>query len=170
MKRRYLYVLLFGVPSLLVSFIISLLLFGAAAGVLWIFVFGDSPWPPSAEKILAAVFFVACSSLWVAFMSVAFIAGKKQEEYASLNVKHVMASVGTTLLAVLIIMLHQWGSGNIGPKSDSVLCSELCQEKGFAASGMLPRDAGAPTCSCFDAQGREAVKVPMADIAAGRRE
>jgi hypothetical protein len=168
MKRRYLYVLLFGVPSLLVSIIISLLLFGAAAGVLWIFVFGDNPWPPSAEKALAAVFFVACLTLWVAFMSVAFIAGKKQEESASLNVKHVIASAGATALAVLFMVLHQWSTGNVGPKSDSVLCSELCREKGFAGSGMPPRDAGAPTCSCFDAQGREAVKVPMGDVAAGR--
>ena len=56
MKRRYLYVLIFGVPALLVSVIISFLLFGAAAGVLWIFVFGDNPWPAFAGKMLTAVF------------------------------------------------------------------------------------------------------------------
>jgi hypothetical protein len=168
MKRRYLYILLFGVPALLVAILISLFLFGAAAGVLWIFVFGDNPWPASAEKMLAAVFFVGCLALWIAFMSIAFIAGKKQEAYTSLNAKHVMASAGTTVLIILVMVLHQWSVGNIGARSDSALCSEFCVEKGFAGSGMPPRDAGTPTCSCFDAQGRETVKLPMRDVAAGR--
>jgi len=168
MKKRYLYVLLFGVPAFLVSIIISLFLFGATAGVLWIFVFGDSPWPPFAERILTAVFGVACLTLWIAFMFVAFIAGKNQEAYASLNWKHVLASVGTPLVAVLCAVLYQWSVGNIGGKSESGLCSEFCQEKGYVGSGMPPRNAGAPTCSCFDAQGREGVKVPMEDVTAGR--
>lgn len=69
MKRRYLYVLLFGVPALLASIIISFLLFGAAAGILWIFVLGDNPWPSSTDNMLTAMFVLACVMLWVAFMS-----------------------------------------------------------------------------------------------------
>jgi len=99
---------------------------------------------------------------------VAFIAGKNQEAYASLNRKHVLASVGTTLVAVLSVALYQWSVGNIGRKSETGLCSEFCQGKGYVGSGMPPRNAGAPTCSCFDAQGREAVKVPMEEVTAGR--
>jgi hypothetical protein len=164
MKKRYLYVLLFAVPALLASIIISLLLFGAAAGILWIFVFGDNPWPSSADNILTAMLILACMTLWVFFMSAAYVAGKKQEEHTALNVKHVLASAGATALLVLLAGLHQWGVGNIGPKSDDVLCSDFCRDKGFAGSGMPPRDAGAATCSCFDAQGREAVKVPMREV------
>jgi len=163
-----LYVLLFGVPALLVAILISLVLFGAAAGVLWIFVFGDNPWPEPAETMLAAVFFIGCLALWIAFMSIAFIAGKKQEAYAPLNAKHVMVSAGTTVLVLLTMVLHQWSVGNIGTKSETVLCSEFCAERGFAGSSMPPRDARTPTCSCFDAQGRETVKVPMQDVRAGR--
>ena len=52
MKRRYVYVLLFATPAFLASIIVSLLLFGAAAGVLWLFVFGDNPWPSLPTKCL----------------------------------------------------------------------------------------------------------------------
>lgn len=166
MKRRYLYVLLFGVPALLASIIISILLFGAVAGILWIFVLGDNPWPSSADNMLTAMLALACMILWVAFMSAAYVAGKKQEEHATLSAKHVMASAGATALLVLLVVLHQLGVGNIGTKSDGVLCSEFCWDKGFAGSVMPPRDAGAATCSCLDTQGGEAVKVPMGDVTA----
>ena len=43
MKRRYLYSILVCVPGPVVSLIITLVVFGAAAGVLWIFIFGDNP-------------------------------------------------------------------------------------------------------------------------------
>jgi len=167
MKRRYLYVLLFGVPALLASVIISVLLFAAAAGVLWIFVFGDNPWPSSADTMLTTIFVLAFATLWLALMSVAYVAGKKQEQHAALNTRHVMGAAGTTALLVLLVVSHQWRVGNIGTKSDGVLCTEFCRDKGFAGSGMPPRDAGPAICSCFDAQGRETVKVPMADITTG---
>ena len=170
MKRRYLYVLLFGAPALLASSIVSVLVFAAAAGVLWLFVFGDNPWPSFANNMLAVIFIFACMMLWVAFLSVAYVVGKKQESNAALNAKHVIASAGAMALLVLLVALHQWSVGNIGPETDGLLCSEFCRGKGFAGSSMPPRDAGAATCSCFDAQGREAVKVPMGDITAERRK
>ena len=164
MKRRHLYVLLFSVPALLASVIISFLLFGAAAGVFWIFVFGDNPWPSSASNLLTAVLLLACVILWVALMSVAYVAGKRQEEHTALNARHVLASAGATALLALLVVLHQWGVGNIGAKPDGALCSAFCRDKGYAGSSMPPRDAGALTCSCFDAQGRKAMKVPMGDV------
>ena len=128
-------------------------LFGAAAGILWIFVFGDNPWPPFAGNILAVMIVLVCLTLWVVFMYAAYVVGKKQEAHASLNAKHVMASVGATALLVLLVVLHQWGVGNIGTKSDSVLCSEFCRGKGFSGSGMPPENAGGATCLCFDTHG-----------------
>ena len=168
LKRRYLYVLLFGLPALLASIIISFLLFGAAAGILWIFVFGDNPWPSFAGNMLAVMIVLVCLTLWVVFMYAAYVVGKKQEAHASLNAKHVMASVGATVLLVLLVVLHQWGVGNIGTKSNRVLCSEFCRDKGFSGSGLPPRNAGEATCLCFDAQGHEAVKVPMRDVTKGQ--
>jgi hypothetical protein len=44
MRRRYLYVLMFSVPALLASLMMSVAVLGTAAGVLWLFVYGDDPW------------------------------------------------------------------------------------------------------------------------------
>jgi ABC-type multidrug transport system fused ATPase/permease subunit len=170
MKRRYLYLLLFGVPTFLASVIISLLLFGAVAGALWLFVLGDNPWPSTVNSMLVAMLILACMTLWVAFMSVAYVAGKKQEAHVAMNTKHVVVSAGATALLVLLVVSHQWSVGNIGARSDGLLCSEYCRDKGFVGSGMQPRNTGAATCSCFDAQGREAAKVPMSDVTAEQRK
>ncbi len=45
MKKRYLYTLLFLVPGLFVSLLITLAVFAAVFGALWLYVFGDSTWP-----------------------------------------------------------------------------------------------------------------------------
>lgn len=168
MKKRYLYVLLFGVPALLAAMIVSVLLFATAAGVLWIFVFGDEPWPSSADALLTSVLVLVCVALWLALTSVAYVYGKRQEGRGALNTRHVTASTAATALLVLLVLAHQRGVGNIGPQSDSALCSEFCRSRGFAGSGMPSRDAGAPTCSCFDTQGREAAKVPMTEVTSRR--
>ena len=168
LKRRYLYVLLFGLPALLASIVISFLLLGAAAGILWIFVFGDNPWPSFAGNMLAVMLVLVCLALWVVFISAAYVVGKKQEGHASLNTWHMMASVGATALLVLLVVLHQWGVGNIGTKSYGVLCSEFCRGKGFSGSGLPPRNAGEATCICFDTQGREALQVPIREVTEGQ--
>jgi hypothetical protein len=166
MKRRYLYVLLFAVPAFLAAIIISLLLFGVVAGALWLFVFGDNPWPSSAGNVPVALFLLVCMALWIAFISAAYIAGKRQEARAAINAWHLAASAGATALLVFGIAMHQWSVGNIGARSSGRLCSEFCQCKGFAGSGMPPGDTGEETCSCYDARGGEAVKIPLADITA----
>jgi hypothetical protein len=45
MKKRYLHALLFGIPGV---FIVGVIL-----GVLWLFIFGDDPWPLTPETILS---------------------------------------------------------------------------------------------------------------------
>jgi len=154
---------------LFTAIITSFLLFGAAAGVLWIFVFGDNPWSSYVSTLLTALLVLAVATLWIALMSAAYVVGKKQEEHAVLNAKHVMAAAAATALLMLLVVSYQWRVGNIGTKSDGMLCSSFCQDKGFPSSGMPPRDAGVATCSCFDAQGRETVKAPMVDVVLGPR-
>lgn len=168
MKRRYLYLLLFGVPILFAATVIAFALFGAAAGVLWLFVAGDNPWPSVADTFLAAVFVVAFAASSLALAYQAYTVGRQQEVRGSLDGRHVLAAVGVALLLLLSIGFYQWRVGNIGPRSDTLLCSEFCRGQGFAGSGMPPRDAGAAACSCYDAQGREVVKVPMESVAPRR--
>jgi hypothetical protein len=104
------------------------------------------------------------------FVVIGFIAGKKLEADPALNYRHVLVSVVATTLPVVLIVLHQLSVGNVGPTSAGVLCSQYCSGKGYAASGMPPRDSGESACICFDERGREAVKVPLESITAIRQK
>lgn len=164
MKKRFLYALLFGLPGFFVSGIISLLVFGASVGVLWLFVFGDNPWPSSIDTILPILFMFAFLLLWVGSIAIGYAIGKRLEANPVLNKNHILISMGLTGLFILFIVLQQFSVGNIGPKSDSVLCSDYCIQQGYAGSGMPPRDSGDRTCSCYDSAGKEALKVPLDEI------
>ena len=164
MKRRYLYLLLFSVPIVLASAVVAFAVFGAAAGIVWLFLAGDTPWPPAADILLGAVFVLAFAASALAFTSWAYAVGRQAEASAALNGTHVWAAVGATVLLLLGIAAYQWHVGNLGPKTDGVRCADFCQAEGFAGSGMPPRHAGAATCTCFDPQGREALNVPMGEV------
>lgn len=164
MKKRFLYALLFGLPGFFVSGIISLFVFGASMGVLWLFVFGDNPWPSSIDTILPIVFMLAFLLLWVGSIAIGYAIGKRLEANPTLNRNHILISVGLTGLFILLIVLQQFSAGNIGPKSDGVLCSDYCMQQGYAGSGMPPQNSGDRTCSCYDSSGNEALKVPLDEI------
>jgi len=152
---------MFSAPILLAATAVSFMAFGAVAGAAWLFVAGDNPWPSSVNAILIVVFVLtfAASTLILARRAYAF--GKTQEARASTNPLHAAASLAATVFLLLLIVYYEWHVGNIGAKADGVLCSEFCLDKGFAASGMPPRNEGAAACICFDPQGREATNVPM---------
>ena len=155
MKKRYLYSILCGVPGFFVSLVISFTAFGAVAGFLWLYVLGDNPWPSSAESILPVLFLLAFLALWIATVAAGFIAGKRLETTPGLDRKHVLFSLGATILPIVLIFLHQLSVGNIGAKTDSQICGEICVEKGYAASGMPPKNTGIRVCSCYDNDGSE---------------
>jgi hypothetical protein len=163
MNRGWLHVLLFALPALLVSGIAALALFGAAAGALWLFAFGDNPWPQSAETALGLGFAGAWLSLWLGLLLLAFLRGKRLTAAGALPQRDVLAAAGATMLALAIIVLHQWRVGNLGPASDGERCSTFCQRKGFSGSSMPPRNTGLATCGCVDSQGRESLTVPIGE-------
>ena len=168
MKRRYLYSILFGVPGFIVALLVSFLLFGFAAGVLWLFVFGDNPWPEvvgSAFPILLALVFLI---LWLGSLAIGFSVGKRLESNPTLNKAHILASAGVTIVCILFILLQQVSVGNIGPKPDSTRCSDYCTQQGYSASSMPPRNSGQRTCSCLDSSGVEIITVPLESITSGR--
>jgi len=160
-KRRYLYVLLFSVPIVLASAIVAFAVFGAAAGILWLFLAGDNPWPPAADALLGAVFILAFAASALTFTSWAYAVGRQEEASAALNARHAWAAVGATALLLLAIIAYESHVGNLAPPTAEMRCADVCQAEGFAGSGTPPRTAGAVTCTCFDPQGREAVTVPM---------
>ena len=162
LKRRHLYVLLYAVPALLVSIVAAAILLAASAGALWLFVFGDDlashhrygAWnglPPGGV------------ALWLALLSVAYAVGRHQEDRPTVNTGHVVFSIGATIVLVAVMAARLMGPNRFGARSDSLVCADYCQAWGFAASGTPPQNSGERTCSCYDVQGREVRRVPVAE-------
>jgi hypothetical protein len=164
MRKRYQYALLFGIPGLFVAGIISILVFGAFAGVLWMYVYGDNPWPASAETIISTLFVLMFLVLWMGFSLVGYGIGRKLEKDPTLNRNHVLVSTGLTLMFLLLMVLYQWRVGNTGPQSDSVVCSDFCSQHGYSGSGM-PATSGNRICSCYDDSGNEVMRLPLDHLA-----
>jgi len=164
MKKRYVYSLLFGIPGFFIAVILSLVIFGVTAGILWVYAFGDNPWPSSAGGILSVSFVLIFLTVWASFIAIGFVTGRRLEKDPFLNKSHVLISGGLTIVFILFIVLQQFSVGNLGPKSDSALCSDYCTLNGYPASGMPPQDSGDRTCSCYDDFGNEALKVPLNSI------
>ena len=155
------YVFMFALPALLLSIIVGAIALAASAGALWLFVFGDDPWPAAADSVLGGVFLLTVAGLWLGLLAVAFTVGKSQEARSSLSVGHVALAAGATVVLLAVIAGRVMGVSFPGSRSDSVACADACQAEGFAASGMPPRDSGDRTCSCYDAEGREQKRILM---------
>jgi len=97
-------------------------------------------------------------------LSCSYLVGKRLEKDPRLNKVHILLSSGLTILFILFIAIQQLSVGNLGPKSDSVVCSDFCSLKGYSGSGMPPQNSGDRSCSCYDNLGREVLKVPLDSI------
>jgi hypothetical protein len=139
-----------------------------AGGVLWLFVFGDEPWPEIVGVGLMSALALMVAALWGALLALAYAAGKRAERRA-FGLVDVIAPLVATAALVMAAAAHQLSVGNIGPVSDTTACSRLCQERGFAVSGMPPRESGDRTCTCYDAEGREALRTRLNGGEARRR-
>ncbi len=164
MKKRYLYSLLFALPGFFIAAIISIAVFGAAAGFLWIYVYGDMPWPSSIEKLLPIISALTLLVLWVISIVIGFATGKKLEKDQVSSTKHILISLALTIAPITIIFLHQLSVGNIGQKTDGILCSEFCSQNGYSGSGMPPRNSGERNCFCYDDSGIKIKEIPIDNI------
>ena len=161
MKKRYIYTLLFGLPGLFIAGFICILLFAAFAGILWMFIFGDNPWPPASEIVISILFVGTFLVLWIGFILLGYFIGRRLEIESGLNRSHVAMSAGLTLLFILFMLLYQWRVGTIGPSSDSAQCSEFCVQHGYSGSGLSPETSGNGLCSCYDDSGNEVLTIPL---------
>jgi len=164
MKKRLAYVLLFGVPGFFTALLVAFAVFGVAAGLLWVFVYGDTAWPESTASLLPAVFFAVFLLLWMASLVIGYLVGTRLEAQSGFNRNHIIVSAIATILPVALMALQQLGVGNIGPQHDSLVCADYCQGLGHAGSGMPPRHSGERSCSCLDDRGREVLTVPLDSI------
>lgn len=164
MKKRYIYILLFGVPGFFIALIAAFLVFGFFAGVFWIFMFGDDTWPSYTGVILTTILIITFLIVWGAVIWAGFSTGKKLENSPELNTSHVLISVVLTFIFVFVIVLQQLSVGNLGPKPDSLVCGRYCSHNGYSSSGMPPLDSGDRTCTCYDDFGNEVIQIPLDEI------
>lgn len=160
MKRRYLYALLYAVPAFIVAAIVTVVVTVAIAGVLWIFVYGDNPWPSFVDRYSPMFIVAVLATTWLVLLAAVLAWGRRQEARASLDRKHVYFAAGATLSLVLLVLVQQRSVGNIGPRPDVLACSDFCTARKFGAS-RFPQDG---TCGCYDTDGTEALRVPMGRI------
>lgn len=160
-RRRFLYVVIFTLPAVLVSAVGGATAAAASAGMFWLFVFGDNPWPGWSGPAIAGVAATAFVVLLVAQLMVAWSVGRQQESKPDINPTHVAVAIVSTLTLGAFIAVRFF-AGQV-PQSDSERCAALCRDQGFFASGMPPRDSGDRTCSCYDANGREVRRSDLPD-------
>ena len=80
----------------------------------------------------------------------------------------VLVAAGATVVLVALIAARVIGIDSAARRTDTMICADHCLARGFAGSGMPPQDSGDRTCSCYDPQGEESVRVPIDEIAGGR--
>lgn len=156
MKRRYLYALMFSVPAFIFSAVFMVVVTAAIGGVLWIFVYGDNPWPSFVDRYSPVFMVAVLATVWLILLRAAFAWGKRQEALPSLNIKHLYWAAGSTAALVLAVLLHQLSVGNIGAKADVSVCVDFCAARKFSA--MFPHDG---TCHCYSADGHEELTISM---------
>jgi hypothetical protein len=121
MKRRYWYLLLFGISAAICAAIATVLVVGAVAGAMWIFVYGDNPWPATTETTLATLAGLAFVAAFLGLLSIAYRVGRAQEERAAFDPAHLRLALGSAALLLLVAAGYEWKVGNVGPRSDGAL-------------------------------------------------
>lgn len=114
MKARYAYPLLFLIPSAMVAFLVAITVVGAGAGVLWIFVYGDNPWPEAAGTILMTIASAAFALTLTMFAVMGYSFGKKREIQGGMRNSHIAIALGISIVLPILVLLHQWRIGNLG--------------------------------------------------------
>ncbi|HEX7047758.1 MAG TPA: hypothetical protein VF275_09350 [Gammaproteobacteria bacterium] len=114
MKARFSYPLIFFLPSAMAAVIGSVFAGGVGAGILWLFVHGDNPWPETAETVVMALVVVVAAVILAALVSTAYAYGKRRESNGGVSGWHVALAMGLSVALPAIVLLHQWRIGNIG--------------------------------------------------------
>ena len=109
MRRRYLYVLLFAPAAVLLALVTTAAVVGASAGVLWLFVFGDDPWPAWSEPLLGALALAVGAAVATVLLWLAYLAGKRQEQRPATSRVHVALALGSAFTMAALVAVRVSG-------------------------------------------------------------
>lgn len=167
MRKRYIYALLYGIPGFFASIPLLLVSFLIFCNPLDAGKFGPHTFcggMNSFAKIIP-IFFLPW---WIISIWMGFIAGKKYEKNKTLNRKHVLTSLITTIVLILIITAFYLRSREANrPNPDFKKCDDFCSQKGYPQSSMgypgTP-DPSKVSCSCYANDGKHMLKIPFSQI------
>ena len=107
MKARYLYPLLFLLPSAMVAFLAALVAVGAGIGILWIFVYGDNTWPEAASTVVMALAITVSLITLATLVAASYFFGKSREASGGLSKAHVVIAIALSVLLPLLVLLRK---------------------------------------------------------------
>ena len=113
MKARYAYPLLFLLPSAMAAVLAAVLVAAGGAGILWIFVYGDGPWPEAASTVLMTLGAIAAAVTLLVLTALSYSVGKRREAGGGVRRSHVALALGLTVGLPLLVGLHQWQVGHL---------------------------------------------------------
>ena len=153
MRRRYTYLLLFALPALLASLLAGTIVLVFTLAVFWVFVFGDDTWPTYANVLMAVFSVGAFTATFCVLLYHAYVEGRRQEDKAGLGRRPVAYAMAATLALLIVPALYGWHSSQNADTGPAAACARDCAARGFAGSGIPPRDSGDRTCTCYGPDG-----------------
>lgn len=137
-------IVLIAVPCFLLSVLPALFLTGVAAGFLWLFVYGDNPWPILADVVVISTLLLS----WILIGTLLTAALARHPAVRRLTTgKLIAATAIMSLAAIGAILLHQWSIGNLDPPHP---CIAQCREAGYSSSFREIDERGRETCTCVE--------------------
>jgi len=114
MKARFAYPLAFFIPSAMAALLSAIVVGGAAGGILWLFVFGDDPWPAGTDKAVMTLVALVAGATLAALLFAGYSFGKKREVHGGLSRQHLMLAFAISVLLPALALLYEWQVGNLG--------------------------------------------------------
>lgn len=149
MKNSYRYAILFGLLGLVVAFIAAMATVALFAGIFWLFIYGDNPWPNWSDYFLGSVALIVFLSVWLLAIYAGFQRGCKQNtRFSSFKTQLIYSITATGIMALSVALFLI--RGELRPKTLSEQCAKICLDKGYYGSSTSPNSSGKKTCSCFD--------------------
>lgn len=118
----------------MLAFVAAFVVAAAAAGVLWIFVYGDGAWPESANTMVMVLAVAASALIFFALVAASYSFGKEREASGGLSRTHVFTALAVSVALPLLVLFHQWQVGNIGGDPGAVTGSSTPAPAAGAAS------------------------------------
>ena len=105
MKIRHLYLIASLLWALLLGPIAGLAIIGISAGITWLYIFGDNPWPSATEEVLLLLGIAGALLIAIAVILAGHQRGKQREASPRMNQKSERRRAMALLIAPIVMML-----------------------------------------------------------------